>query len=250
MFSDCDESCGSETVDGPFETFFEATCLGHGPLFKNFRDDFLEELSKHSETHEDNMTNNGGADAAQSRIGEHSVRIEASEGDERRESQRNGLDQKPGFITCQFEVWFTSDDTDGPPTPMIIVHFLCRPRFLRMWKVLIARSCDEPQTPGFGRAIDPEWVDLGLARRWKRDCLAQHKDKCRNPFTIDAVSPASVIDTALKCIVPGVNITEYVALSYRWGGSAGFRTTRHLLKDLQKPGALSQGSSPHPPACD
>ncbi|KAH8765991.1 heterokaryon incompatibility protein-domain-containing protein [Diaporthe sp. PMI_573] len=111
-----------------------------------------------------------------------------------------------------------------------------------MWKVLIARSCDEPQTPGFGRAIDPEWVDLGLARRWKRDCLTQHKDKCRNPFTINAVSPAWVIDTALKCIVPGVNISEYVALSYRWSGSAGFRTTRHLLKDLQKPGALSQGS--------
>lgn len=185
-------------------------------------------------------TKNYGADAAQRRIGESSARIqESSESDEGNEAQRNEGDQEPGSRSYMFDFGLSGEDgpyfsvwSMGDDSPMITFD----------WRPLIGRFCDEPETPGFARILDPEWVDLELARRWKRDCFALHGDKCRNPLSINIVSPAWVIDTAQKCTVPGADISEYVALCYRWGGSAGCRTTRHLLKDRQEPGALSQGS--------
>ncbi|KAF6805416.1 hypothetical protein CSOJ01_09491 [Colletotrichum sojae] len=55
---------------------------------------------------------------------------------------------------------------------------------------------------------------------------------------MEAATPAWLIDTANVCLVPGSHATTYVALSYTWGTSRMFLTTRPSLDALQKPGAL------------
>lgn len=142
-----------------------------------------------------------------------------------------------------WELWFDTVQHDGgisfsPEISMLRTDTV----YSFFWSPMMAGTYNENQKPAFGQVFDPDWVDLELARRWKRDCFAQHGGKCCNPLKVKSVSPAWVIDTAKRCIVPGEEISEYVALSYRWGASAGFRTTRHILKSLQEPGALSQGS--------
>lgn len=210
----------------------ETTCSGHGPLFDCLQDEISKELSEVCKTRQRDTTNSG--------AGESSERAEeVNEGEKRKERPRDGLDWKQGIesYSIAFCGWLK-----GHKVHQIKLWTKGTKRMEFSWEILKARFCYEPQTPGFGRPLDPEWVDLEFARRWKRHCFDQHNDKCRNPFRISTVSPAWVIDTTNGCIVPGESISEYVALSYRWGVSAGFRTTRHLLKALQEPGALSQGS--------
>ncbi len=107
--------------------------------------------------------------------------------------------------------------------------------------MVLARSSDEDHTPGLGRVLDRDWVDLDTVKRWKSECTDGH-DKCRNPHRVAHVSPAWLIDTLLGCLVPGIGVPEYVALSYRWGASIGFRATNRLLELLRRPGALSQSA--------
>lgn len=234
-------------VQGSLETCFETSCLGHGSLFQMLRKDIIQQLSEYCETQDNDTTNDGGDNAGHTRIGESSAREEdSSESGKSQEGQWNGRDRKPSSGVSHVELSFLSYSDGGGQHPLILVVLTnspATPNWKRLfWEPVMAKSCDEPQTPGFGRVLDPEWVDLELARRWKRECFALHKDKCHNPLKVSSISPAWVIDTAEKCIIPGAHITEYVALSYRWGVSAGFRTTRHLLKDLQEPGAFSQRS--------
>lgn len=224
---------------GSLETL-ETTCPGHGPLFDFLWVDLCKKLSQSDDTRDNDTTNNGGADAAQSRTGGSSGRTEEiTESDKRNETPRNGRDRNFGF--GPYELSLTSYPERGAKLNKIMATPTGTME-LGYWTPVMARFYYEPQTPGFGRVLDPEWVDLELARQWKKDCFARHNDKCHNPFKINTVSPAWVIDTTQRCLVPGASVSEYVALSYRWGVSAGFRTTRHLLKTLQEPGALSQGA--------
>lgn len=208
----------------------ETTCSGHGPLFDFLQDEISQEVFEVFKTRQRDTTNSG--------AGESSERTEeVKESKKRKEIPRDEPGWKRGIKL--YEILFLGDSKGR----MKIKLRTTGTRMEFSWELLMVRSCYEPQTPGFGRVLDPEWVDLKLARRWKRRCFAKHKDKCRNPLRIGTVSPAWVIDTTNGCIVPGESISEYVALSYRWGVSAGFRTTRHLLKALQEPGAFSQGSN-------
>lgn len=102
--------------------------------------------------------------------------------------------------------------------------------------LLLVRSGQD--SPGYGRLLDPQWRNLELARSWRRECLDQHGDRCSNPLRIEAATPAWLIDTASVCLVPGSHATTYIALSYTWGTSRMFLTTRPSLGALQKPGAL------------
>lgn len=105
--------------------------------------------------------------------------------------------------------------------------------------LLLVRSGQE--SPGYGRLLDPEWMDLELAKCWRKECLDQHGDRCCNPLRVEAVTPTWLIDTMNNCLIPGSHSTSYVALSYRWGASDMFRTTRRSLEALRKPGALLSG---------
>lgn len=239
LFSDCNFRI--LLGRGSVETLLETACPGHGPLFNVIRPELCERLSWYDCTYD--ATNDGATNDAQNGIGEGSNgRDEVRESVESKDDhQRMERLSKSSSKSCELKLIWTTDYNS--PVPAIWASPTnVNAKIGWAWPLAIARPCDEPQKPGFGRLLDPDWVDLDLARQWKRDCLAQHSDNCRNPLNINTVSPAWVIDTVTRRIVPGADISEYVALSYRWGDTAGFRTTRTLLKAVQEPGAFSQGS--------
>ncbi|KAF5579771.1 heterokaryon incompatibility protein [Fusarium pseudocircinatum] len=92
--------------------------------------------------------------------------------------------------------------------------------------------------PGYGRIMNPDWVDLGLLKKWKDKCLSFHGNRCHNPLKIWSVRPVWLIDVAQKCLVPGNVDGDYVALSYTYGGNKQHFINIETLAKLQKPGAL------------
>ncbi|KAK7957293.1 uncharacterized protein PG986_006515 [Apiospora aurea] len=92
-----------------------------------------------------------------------------------------------------------------------------------------------------GRALNVDWVDLSLLRGWKTECLQNHGQTCCNPLKIPQVHPAWLVDTYNNCLVPGDDISDFVALSYVWGAGRSLCTERANLRDLQQPGALTAG---------
>lgn len=111
------------------------------------------------------------------------------------------------------------------------------------WDLLLASPCEEENKPGYGRSFNQDWVDLGLIKRWMSTCTQQHGSKCQNPLKVPRVSPTWLIDTFNECLVPGHESLDYVAISYRWGTSAGFQTDIQALGEFKIPGGLSE--SPH-----
>ncbi|KAI0425867.1 heterokaryon incompatibility protein-domain-containing protein [Xylaria sp. FL1042] len=106
----------------------------------------------------------------------------------------------------------------------------------------VAKQQYESQLSCRGRILDPDWIDGGLIREWIHNCAELHGDTCTNPARIPHVSPDWLIDTLSACIVPGRGIVDYVALSYRWGASKGFRmgTESFKIEAIRQPGALAE----------
>lgn len=94
--------------------------------------------------------------------------------------------------------------------------------------------------PGVGRVLDPDWMDLEVMKSWKRECLDSHGDRCKNPLRVPRVSPAWLVDVQKKCIVPGGEGKDYVALSYRSADDASSSFTPEML---QHDGALDEHST-------
>ncbi|KAK7954777.1 hypothetical protein PG988_015471 [Apiospora saccharicola] len=91
----------------------------------------------------------------------------------------------------------------------------------------------------FALATNP-WFDLGLIKFWKHRCINEHRQSCGNPWMIRQIKPAWLINTQRRCLVPGNEGGAYICLSYRWGESPAYRTTKAALPDLQKPGSLDR----------
>lgn len=107
------------------------------------------------------------------------------------------------------------------------------------WNLLVKKQSIADH-PGVGRLLDPEWIDPGLARRWKENCLSSHGARCSNPMKIPLARPAWLIDVNNGCLVDGHVVTSpYVALSYIYGRRAGPIVTAEILARLRKAGALT-----------
>lgn len=230
-------------AEGTLDTILGTECVGHKHLFDFLRADIRKKLSRDLKPVDDDTASSDCADNVHGGTDKNSSRQEeVGEDDEQDEGSLSGRNPMHGFRVLCLAFYpghpRASLGAGGTTTRISITTT----SFTSFWTLKMAKFSHEPQTPGFGRVLDPNWVDVDLARRWKRNCFAQHKEKCHNPLRIKTASPAWVIDTAQRCIVSGAGVTEYVALSYRWGVSAGFRTTSDILNVLQEPGALSPGS--------
>lgn len=93
--------------------------------------------------------------------------------------------------------------------------------------------------PGTGLELDPDWIDLQLARRWKEKCLEEHGPRCNNPLKVSPVRPFWIVDVEGECIIPGRDCAAFVALSYRWGNHSWPAVDQEMLTALRKPGALA-----------
>lgn len=79
-------------------------------------------------------------------------------------------------------------------------------------------------------------------------CQTKHGLRCSDPFKAPPCYPAYLIDTELNCIIqPNQEEREYVALSYRWGGRGGFRTTRASVERMKDPEGLAPYAERIPP---
>lgn len=107
-------------------------------------------------------------------------------------------------------------------------------------QVIMLKNDSVPGHPGSGIRLDPDWIDLQLASKWKQKCLEEHGTKCNNPFKVSPVRPLWVVDVEGQCIVPGRDCASFVALSYRWGNHSWPRVNRDILSTLRKPGALAK----------
>ncbi|POR31388.1 Uncharacterized protein TPAR_08365 [Tolypocladium paradoxum] len=106
------------------------------------------------------------------------------------------------------------------------------------WNLLLVKKDSAPAHPGTGRILDPDWVDLDILRKWKKECSSSHGAKCENPMKIWPIRPAWLIDVERKCLVPGQVPGDFVALSYMWGGYTAFTIDADTLARLQEPYAL------------
>ena len=108
----------------------------------------------------------------------------------------------------------------------------------RYWSLLLVKQKLAPDHVGIGRILDPDWVDLGIVKQWKNQCLASHGPKCENPMKISPIRPAWLIDTENKCLVSGECSGRFVALSYSWGEHSRLSVDADTIEKLQKPNAL------------
>ena len=95
-----------------------------------------------------------------------------------------------------------------------------------------------PGHPGSGRILDPDWIDIGLLKKWKQECIISHVPNCKNPMKIWSVRPAWLVDAQNQCLVPGTACGDYVALSYRWGQPSDHMRHYPNMMDLQEHNAL------------
>lgn len=109
-------------------------------------------------------------------------------------------------------------------------------------QVIVLKKDSVPGHLGTGIRLDPDWIDLQLAREWKQKCLNEHGMKCHNPLKVSPVKPLWVVDVENECIVPGQDCAAFIALSYRWGNHSWPRVNRKTLSTLRKPGALATAS--------
>lgn len=98
------------------------------------------------------------------------------------------------------------------------------------------------ETRGFGRSIDPDWVNLEQVRIWERYCTQVHGGSCQLLTHFDgkfSIRPDLLIDTYEMCLTKSEGKENYVALSYVWGNSPTLKTSTENICSLQQPGALA-----------
>ncbi|KAI9663146.1 MAG: hypothetical protein M1821_008194 [Bathelium mastoideum] len=99
--------------------------------------------------------------------------------------------------------------------------------------------------PGRALVLNPNWIDAEVVRGWISACNETHGMQCRSlPLLGDEerIQPMYLVDTKQNCVVRGgeTMTTDYVALSYIWGGISALKNESSLLQRLQAPGSLNE----------
>ncbi|KAG6362294.1 hypothetical protein INS49_010524 [Diaporthe citri] len=91
--------------------------------------------------------------------------------------------------------------------------------------------------PCMGRQRDENFIDINLAKDWICHCERNHTATC-GIQTLPSTQLSWMVDTKDLCLVPAVEGTRYVALSYVWGHTEMLKSTTDTLRILQEAGAL------------
>lgn len=86
------------------------------------------------------------------------------------------------------------------------------------------------------------WIDLNIPKIWKNKCRENHGDECELPlklYNLPNITPTWLVDVDSLALIPGRPDICYVALSYRWGRTAGLQSRKSSVLEFQKPYALS-----------
>jgi hypothetical protein len=137
-------------------------------------------------------------------------------------------------IGIQFLIWHDTYQMDFP---------------LKLQKKMVYNPIHSNHN-GDAMILDNAHIDMGLIKRWRRECHETH-DKCRIQRKISgeaSTRPQLFIDTQNYCIVSSEGIEDgFVALSYCWGQPEPgkpywFRNEKAILADLQQTDALTPDS--------
>lgn len=96
-----------------------------------------------------------------------------------------------------------------------------------------------------GRLYPPRKVNLCLISTWLKCCEDNHQGDCKTSFRSRVPHPATKI-TFYGIDVKGMNLSKleadsvYCTLSYVWGSTKQFLTTKSSLHHLSQPGGLSR----------
>ncbi|KAI1130159.1 heterokaryon incompatibility protein-domain-containing protein [Nemania abortiva] len=103
-------------------------------------------------------------------------------------------------------------------------------------------------TSARGRAVNSKWIDPCLLKQWRRTCDREHGKLCHPPPLANFAqqTPELLIDVWQQCLVPALPSTDYICLSYVWGGSAQFSTLSSNVEKLRQPGALAPANMTQP----
>lgn len=104
---------------------------------------------------------------------------------------------------------------------------------------------DVPNHKGTARILDKEWIDFSLIKDWVSRCFQEHGAQCdRSPIQgIRPFYPQWLIDVNRGCVVAcPKEAPRFVTLSYTWGRTTHFRTTRANMDQVRVAGSLLYGS--------
>lgn len=113
--------------------------------------------------------------------------------------------------------------------------------------MLLNSESDKFGLPCMERLRDDDFISTGLMREWISTCEQHHSSTCYIP-TSPSTPLSWMIDTISGCLVPAVECTRYVALSYVWGQTEMLKTTTETVEALQECGALDTNTSLDIPA--
>ncbi|EXK23933.1 hypothetical protein FOMG_19320 [Fusarium oxysporum f. sp. melonis 26406] len=99
---------------------------------------------------------------------------------------------------------------------------------------------DIPDHQGKVRILDDSWVNLEVIKGWITSCIQEHGSKCDvAPGNVKPFKPQLLIDVMKACVVScKEDNSRFVTLSYTWGQTKNFRTTKENIAELKRPGVL------------
>ncbi|KAL3601198.1 hypothetical protein FPOAC2_05454 [Fusarium poae] len=160
---------------------------------------------------------------------------------EKKYVERNQLEREAGYKCRNHEAsgfYFARKNGDIPS--VAVTDYKDRPQGLYQIIQHKLNTSEDTHQDAYTSAIDPEWIDLGIARTWMDKCITKHKSECQSPLNLQVVSPAWLIDTKDDCLTPGTTSKEYIALSYRWGLSPAPQMDKDTFNQMMVPGGLSK----------
>lgn len=138
------------------------------------------------------------------------------------------------FKEKRYSLWFRQWRED------LSIGYVDYKDYTHFSRILLLSKPEDEDKPGICKQnLDPKWVDLQIARRWMDFCIKEHGSTCSDILNLHSCPPAYLIDTKRDCILqPDKKELDYVALSYRWGSQAGFRTDKASVAALMDEGSL------------
>lgn len=107
--------------------------------------------------------------------------------------------------------------------------------------MLLDSESDKFGLPCMERPRDDDFISTDLMKDWISTCEQLHNSTCCIP-TSPSTSLSWMIDTISGCLVPAIEGTRYVALSYVWGQTEMLKTTTETVEALQESGALGSNT--------
>lgn len=102
-----------------------------------------------------------------------------------------------------------------------------------------------PDHRGRGRILDQNWIDIELIKSWRSRCIAEHGGSCdkRVFMSVAPFRPWWLIDVVQECVVPCEDEEpRFLTISYTWGKTKNFLTTKQNINDVRRPGSLLSDS--------